>query len=97
MDNKEVIKIDISQIPKLHLSEEDVLSSKPQRIERRDKLINAVKLNTQSPSPATITLRCKDRGLFELTSVILLVSKKFLSLKGGQSIPISSIVSIVLL
>lgn len=97
MDNKEAIQIDISQISKLHFSEEDVLSSKPQRIERRDKLIDAVKLNTQSPSSAIITLESKDRGLFEITSVILLVSKKFISLKGGESIPISSIVSIVLL
>lgn len=97
MDNMEVIKIDISQISKLNLSEEDVLSLKSQRIARRDKLIDAVKLNTQSPSTATITLKSQDRGLFEVTSVILLVSKKFISIKGGESIPISSIVSIVLL
>lgn len=61
-----------------------------------NKLLRATKIKSKGERPISIEFNSKNHGLLKVVHAVLMTGKDFVVLKGGQTIPISSIQSVTL-
>lgn len=89
------IRIHKTELKKISFAENEVLE-KPLKKERDNRLIAAIRKKKDGTGKVGITFQTKNRGNFKVVSSILTAGKDFLIIKGGQTIPINSILKISL-
>jgi hypothetical protein len=92
---EKTIKINKTELAKISFIKETILSGKEQA-ERATLLKSAIMKAKDGSGKVNITFESKNRGKFEVLAAILTAGQEFLILKGGQTIPISSIIKISL-
>jgi hypothetical protein len=90
-----IIKINKSELNKISFSQEEVLAKKFQD-ERTTLLKSAIGKKKDGTGKVEITFQSKERGKFKVVTPILTAGKEYLVIKGGQTIPINSIIKISL-
>lgn len=92
---EDIIKINKTELKKITFAPEEVLDEKGQR-ERANLLKAAIGKHKDGTGRVEITFQTLNRGEFKVFCPILTASKEYLEIKGGQTIPINSIIKISL-
>jgi len=90
---QEVIDISSDQLSKLHF-EQTINSGKDIRETVVKKLQASVNRPLKKRQASKITFET-DRGIFQVCSPIISFSKDFMTVKGGYTIPICSVIKVV--
>ena len=90
---QEVIDISSDQLSKLHF-EQTVNSGKDIRETVVKKLQASMIRPLKKRQPLNITFET-DRGFFQISSPLISFSKDFMTVKGGYTIPICSVIKVV--
>lgn len=94
MRNTKTIQINTSQIHKLGFGNAHVQHDQERSLEIREMLKIAANKMGASGMKVAITFLSKNRGLFKIVDTVLMSGREYLVLKGGVTIPLSSVVRI---
>jgi hypothetical protein len=90
-----IIKINKTELNKISFAEENVLDEKSKN-DRANRLIVAIGRHKDGTGRVEITFQTANRGKFKVFCAILTAGKEYIEIKGGQTIPIKSIIKISL-
>jgi len=89
--------IDKKELHKVNFSRDEVLKSKEQIMERRNRLTASYSRSIPGNSNiVTITIRSIKRGLLKVKTRVLMTGREYAVLKGGQMIPLRAITNVSL-
>lgn len=94
MKNTKSIQIKTSQIHKLEFGNALQQRNPNQSLEIGEMLKIAANKMGASGMKVAITFLSKNRGLFKIVDTVLMSGREYLVLKGGTTIPLSSVVRI---
>lgn len=92
---REVLKIEKEEIKDISFSKKEVLSDINDQQQRAHDLERAQTLGNASQGKVVITFESSDNKIYRVETTIWFVGSQFVTLKGGITIPIHSILKVV--
>ncbi len=90
------VRIHKDQLGKLFFAEADKTNHPDSSLSSIKMMLKvAINQTTHSKKLSTIVFQTRNRGILQVKSSILMAGKDFIVLKGGQSLPIKSIVQVI--
>ena len=90
-----IIKINKSELKKICFAQEETLDKKAQN-ERATRLKAAIRMHKDGTGKVEITFQTSNKGKFTVLCPIITAGKEYVEIKGGQTIPLHSILKISL-
>ncbi len=91
---KPIETIEKEQLAHLFFNKKDVISDPDLQKERLAKLFRSQTLGNLLQSKVHLTFQASDEHIYQIYTTVWAVGSDFISLKGGMTIPISSIIEI---
>jgi hypothetical protein len=90
-----IIKINKTELNKISFARLEVLDAKAKN-ERTTRLKAAIGMHKDGTGKVEITFQTANRGKFKVVCPIITAGKEYIEIKGGQTIPIISVLKISL-
>lgn len=95
MENESTIRIGKDQLTKLHFDEVNSEHFPERNLNNIKRMLKVATNKTINPKKmTTVVFQSKNRGLFHVRASILMAGRDFVVFKGGQTLPIKSIVHV---
>lgn len=91
---KTITKIEKEELPQFSFAREEVIQNPEERKMRMADLNRSQTLGNLLQTKVRITFEDKERNIYEVYTTVWAVGIEFVSLKGGVTLPICSIVNV---